>query len=318
MSVLFLSESDVKQLVDMPAAVEIVRQAFRHLAGGRAENVPRVRAKATGIVLHCMSAAADYLGYVGWKNYTTTKSGARFLVGLHSTADGSLAALIEADWLGRLRTGATTGVAVDCMAEDEPISVGLIGTGRQAETQLTAIAAVRRIECAHVFSRDADRRRTFAARMSESLNVDVAAADSSNAAVLDKSVIVTATNSAKPVIEYDRLRSGTVICAVGSNWPHHAEVDSKTVQKAGFVLCDSIAGCRQEAGDLILAAEAGCFDWSQAIELADVVAGTRQVSFSDGRIALFKSVGMAIEDVAVAAEVFHRAQKSGVGLPWPR
>ena len=108
MSILYLTESDVERLIDMPATVGVVEESFRRLAGGLVANVPRERAVGKGVILHTMSAADDGLGYVAWKAYTTTKLGAKFLVGLYESATGNLVALIEADRLGQLRTGATT------------------------------------------------------------------------------------------------------------------------------------------------------------------------------------------------------------------
>ena len=101
MAAIYLTEADVTELIDMPLAIEAVATAFGHLAVGDAENVPRVRARAPGIVLHSMIAAAGYLGYVGWKCYTTTRTAARFHVGLYDQTTGSMVALIEADQFGR-------------------------------------------------------------------------------------------------------------------------------------------------------------------------------------------------------------------------
>ncbi len=138
--VLYLTESDVAELLDMPLAMQAVEEAFRRLSSGEAVNVPRARAQAPGIILHTMSAAAGYLGLVGWKCYTTTRQGAQFHVGLYDQESGRLVALIEANRLGQLRTGATTGVAVQCMAPADATEMGLFGAGWQAEAQLAAVA----------------------------------------------------------------------------------------------------------------------------------------------------------------------------------
>src|SRR5436190_23529291 len=152
MSFIYLTEDHVAALLSMPLAIEVMEEAFRHLAAGEAMNVPRVRAQGKGIVLHSMSAAADYLGLVGWKCYTSTKQGARFLIGLYE-ASGELVALIEADRLGQLRTGAASGVAAEWLAPREATEVGLFGSGRQARTQLAAIAVARPIKRAFVYGR---------------------------------------------------------------------------------------------------------------------------------------------------------------------
>ena len=156
MPAIYLSEQDVAALVDMPLVVEAVEESFARLAAGEAENVPRARSKAPGVVLHSMSAAAGYLGVVGWKNYTTTREAARFLVGIHSATTGELVALIEADRLGQYRTGAATGVAIRHLTPDNVDRLAIFGTGWQAETQLLAACCVRPIRMALVYSRSAE------------------------------------------------------------------------------------------------------------------------------------------------------------------
>lgn len=140
MTALFLIEKNVKSLVDMSTAVDVVQEAFLQWADGRAMNVSRRRAKAPGIVLHSLCAGAEYLGYVGWKNYTTTKHGAKFHVAIYDNETGEMAAFIKADYLGQLRTGAASGVATAAMARPESRTVGLFGTGGQART-ITLIAS---------------------------------------------------------------------------------------------------------------------------------------------------------------------------------
>jgi ornithine cyclodeaminase/alanine dehydrogenase-like protein (mu-crystallin family) len=317
MSVVYLTEADVARLLDMPATVDVVEQSFRRMAAGDIANVPRERAIGKGVILHTMSAADNGIGYVGWKAYTTTKSGPRFLVGLYEAADGKLAALIEADQLGQLRTGATTGVAVRHLAADDADRVGLFGTGTQARTQLAAVAAVRKLRQAVVFGRDETRRKEFAAQMSAELGIDVVPAAAAIDAVRGLPIIVTATTSRTPVFAGDDVTPETLVCAVGSNWLNKAEIDATTVRRAAHVVCDDVAACRHEAGDLHAAAEAGAFDWSKAINLAEVVAGRVSAKPVGGAITVFKSVGLAAEDVALGVEIVRRAAKSGVGATLP-
>ena len=158
MPTIFLTEDDVRELMDMETSIEVVEEAFRQFAAGEAKNVPRARAAADGILLHTMSASADYLGLVGWKAYTTTKQGARFHVAVYDIDTGEMAALIEANYLGQLRTGAASGVATEYMARPDAKVVGIFGSGLQARTQLKAVCTVRRIERVEVYSRNDDRR----------------------------------------------------------------------------------------------------------------------------------------------------------------
>jgi ornithine cyclodeaminase/alanine dehydrogenase-like protein (mu-crystallin family) len=317
-SALYLSEADVERLLDMPAAIAAVEEAFRQLAAGQAANVPRERAIGRGIVLHSMSAVADYLGLAGWKCYTTTKAGAKFLAGLYETQTGSLVALIEANRLGQVRTGATTGVAARHLAPAVADQLGLIGTGWQAVAQLEAVAAVRTLRRAVVYGRDAARREDFARRMGERLKLDLVPVSQPREAVEGLPIVVTATSSRQPVLEGAWLTPGTLVAAMGSNWLDKAELDAAAVARAGLVVCDDVACCRQEAGDFRQALEQGLFDWSAAVNLADVVSGRHAGRGTAEQIVLFKSVGMALEDVAVGHRLLTMAREQGVGreLPW--
>lgn len=317
MSVLYLTEADVDRLLDVPTAVDVVETAFRQLATGGAVNVPRVRAQSRGIVLHTLIAAADYLGLVGWKCYTTTRGGARFLVGLYEQASGALVALIEGDRLGQLRTGAATGVAVRHLAVGDARRAGIFGAGRQARTQLAAVAAVRPLESAVVFSRSREKCETFAAEMSAALAIRVTVAGEPTAAVRGMPLVVTATTSAEPVFEGVEVDEGAMVCAVGSNWLNRAEIDETVVRRATRIVCDSVEACRGEAGDFSAALAAGVFTWSQAVDLGGVLTGRVIVDRGARGITLFKSVGLGIEDLALGACLLERARQAGVGTALP-
>ncbi len=316
MSTLFLTEADVERLLDIRTAINVVEEAFRRLAAGEAMNVPRVRGKATGFVLHSMSAAADYLGLAAIKCYTTTPAGARFHLSLYEQSSGRLLAIVEANHLGQIRTGAVTGVAAGYLAAPEAAELGLIGTGFQARTQLAALAAVRPIKRAFVYSRNEQHRETFAEQMSSQLNLEVLPVDRPQEAVEDLPIVITATASREPVFDGAWLAEGCLVCAIGSNWLYKAEIDSTVVRRADNIVCDSVEACRHEAGDFVDALEKGIFDWSRAVNLADVVSGRGALHRRD-RITLFKSVGMAIEDLAVGAVVWQAARSQGVGVQLP-
>lgn len=313
MTVLYLSEADVETLLDMPTTIDVVEQALRELAAGAAYNVPRHRAKAGGIVLHSMSAAAGYLGLVGWKQYTTTRAGAKFQVGLYDQASGDLIALIAADRLGQMRTGAVTGVAAKYMADGDAEAVGLLGSGWQAETQLAAVAAARPIKQAFVYSRDPQRRAAFADKMSSALEIEVVPVAEATRAVEEMPIVITATTSRQPVFDGNWLSEAALICAIGSNWLNKAEIDLTTVRRAETIVCDNVDCCRHEAGDFTAALDAGEFRWEDAIELSDIVARKVTTNQMTRGIRIFKSVGMAIEDVAVGAKLIELAQQRNLG-----
>jgi len=317
MSVLFLTESDVESLIDMPASIEAIERAFVALADGTAVNIPRARAKAPGFLLHSMSASAEYLGLAGWKNYTTTSQGARFHVAAYELDSGRMLALIQANRLGQLRTGAASGVATRHLARPDATVLGLLGTGWQAESQLEAIACVRTLETVRVHSRDPERRRTFAETMSRRLGLDVQAVDSAEAVVEGADIVSTATTSGEPLFDGQLLATGSHLNIIGSNHLSKSESDVESIGGADLVACDRIDQCRIEAGELAAASETGDWKWGDAIELADIVAGTRPGRTDDTQRTVFKSVGLAIEDVAMAAELIARARERGVGQPIP-
>jgi len=312
MSILYLRETDVDRLLTMAGTIDVMDEAFRSLAAGSADNAPRERVRAPGIVLHSMSAALADRQLVGWKQYTTTAHGARFHVGLYDQHSGELSALIEADRLGQLRTGAVTGLAVRHLANADAGQVGMFGCGWQAESQLAAVATERNLRRAFVFSRDPDRREQFAKKMAAQLNIDVVACVEPNLAVEGLPIVITATTSREPVFDGRRLADGAVVCAVGSNWLQKSELDAEVFRRAQLVVCDNVACCRKEAGDLAQAQQAGVFDWDDAKELADVVTG-KTVRNNVQDIAVFKSVGMALEDVAIGGKLLELARQHGVG-----
>lgn len=317
MSARYLTEADVARLLDMRIALEAVQEAFERLGAGEADNAPRQRVQAPGMVLHSMSAAAGYLRRAGWKSYSTTRRGAQFLIGLYDTESGELLALIEANRLGQLRTGATTGVAASWMAAPEAAELGLFGTGWQARGQLAALAAVRPIKQVYVYSRRDEQRETFAREMSQELGLEVIPVDRPQEAAQDLPLVVTATSSREPVFDGQWLSEGAFVAAVGSNRLTRAEVDCTVVRRADTIVCDSVAACRNEAGDLAAAIETGVFAWSQAVDLADVVSGRAAGRRRTESITLFKSVGMAIEDVALASRLLDIAVADGAGQPLP-
>jgi ornithine cyclodeaminase/alanine dehydrogenase len=222
-------------------------------------------------------------------------------------------ALVEADRLGQLRTGATTGVAVGWMAEMSAAEVGLFGAGHQAETQLEAVARVRQLKSVYVYSRNPARRADFAARMSAKIGCQVIPVDRPQEAAEDLPIVITATTASEPVFNGNDLAEGTLVCAVGSNWPQKAEIDADVIRRADNIVCDSIEACQSEAGDFRDARQRGIFSWPKAVELADVVSGRESGRNNNDSVVLFKSVGLAIEDVALGSKLLELARAQGIG-----
>lgn len=313
MGVLLITEDEVRDLLTMDDAIAAVEAGLRELGLNEAENVPRARCRTDHAMLHVMSASAKSLGTLGFKAYATSKAGATFLVGLFDGKSGTLTALIQGDHLGRLRTGAASGVATKYLARPDASAVGIIGTGKQARTQLLAVSRVRHLKSVRAFSRTPASRMAFADTMSAEIGVGVEPVDTARAAVEGAEIIVTATDSRQPVLSGEWLTAGVHVNAVGSNFLGKAEIDRAAVRHADVIVVDSKEQAELEAGDLAQAVDDGSLQWANVAELGAVVvgqsAGRREVS----DITLFKSVGLAIEDVAAAARVVELARQRGVG-----
>jgi alanine dehydrogenase len=305
---LFLSEDDVSSLAEPADAVPVIEACFRRMAAGAVDVMPRRRFAVDGGYFAVMAAADTELGVAGLKSYTLVGGRLTFVVCLFGLEDGALQALIEADQLGRLRTGAASGVAAAHLARPGAVSVGLIGCGRQAETQLAAIrAAVPTIERALAWCRTPDRLASFCDRH------DAEPAEGA-AEVAACDVVVTATTSKDPVLRGDWVRDGALVCAIGANDPRARELDALVIERASFVCCDSVEDAKLESGDLIDPVAAGQLDWLEVHELHEVVAGEVPGRQSDTDIVVFKSNGIAAWDVAMAHELVRRARAAGVGL----
>ena len=263
-------------------------------------------------------AAADFsTGHVAMKQYTYVQGKIRFMVPLYEMKTGDLVAMIEADYMGQLRTGAATGVATKVLSRQNSAIAAIIGTGGQARTQLEAVAAVRKLESARVFGRDAAKREKFSKEMTERLGFPVKSAASSSEAVRGADILCTATPAANPVVSGADLAPGVHINAIGANHAHKRELDDEAIASADVIVVDSIEQSRQEAGDLILAFRGDETCWTGVKKLSDVVARKSPGRTSDSEVTLFKSNGIASWDLAVAMKVFALAKERKLGRVLP-
>jgi alanine dehydrogenase len=315
---LLLTEADVKSLLTMPLALECVQSSFQRLADGSALLHSRQRLHLTSkSYLHYMAAADGTSGYMGLKIYSSSREGLRFLITLFSAESGDLLALIEADFVGQMRTGAASGLATRLLARDDARIVGIVGTGLQARTQLHAIAQVRKLTEIRAFSRDSTKRETFAKEMTEALKIPVLAAVSAEAAVQGADILVTSTTSTNPVVEGRWLKPGVHINAIGANFPQKRELDADAVKRCNLIVVDSREQSKLEAGDLIQIFGEDDQRWKGARELADIVAGKIAGRTNATEITLFKSNGIAIEDIVVAGRIYEMARERGIGRQVP-
>jgi alanine dehydrogenase len=310
---LMLSEEDVRVVLDMPTTIEAVEESFRHQAAGDSWPQPRRRLELPDrVFLNYMAAADRAGGWMGLKIYTVARGKARFVVLLYSATTGELA-----DFLGQMRTGAATGIATKYMSRPDARFAGIIGTGLQARTQLQAIGEVRRFERVRAFGRDPVRRADFCSEMSQRLGMQIVAATSAEEAVRDADVVVTITNSIKPVLSAAWLAPGTHVNAVGANFAFRRELEPDVVSRAAVIAVDSKEQAQIEAGDLIEPFKQDPSGWDRVCELAQIVSGKLPGRGGADQITLFKSVGIATWDIAVAARVFERAEHEGLGRQVP-
>ena len=310
---LLLTEAHVTELLDIETAIAAVEEVLRHQAEGQATNRPRQRVAMPTSQLHVLAAGDKKLGIYGLKVYTASKKGARFLVLLYESTRGELLAIIEADRLGQMRTGAASGVATKYLARESADTVGIFGTGWQAESQLMAVCAVRRLKSIRTYSRDREHREAFARKMTSLLRVEVTAAESPEDAARGRAIVITATGAREPVLKGEWIEAGTHLNVVGSNFLAKAEVDVETIRRASIVAVDSIEQSKLEAGDLLPAIERGVITWESVIELGRIVAGRDPGRTGDDDITLFKSNGIALEDISTALRVYNLAVERGIG-----
>ncbi|HEY0754524.1 MAG TPA: ornithine cyclodeaminase family protein [Ktedonobacteraceae bacterium] len=310
---LLLRDRDVRSLLEISDTIDALEHAFTALSHKSASNRPRMRVTMKSGILHVLVASFPTGGVLGLRTTTVFHQGVRSLVLLFSAEDGSLLSLVEADWLGKMRTGAVSGLATRHLARPQSARVGLIGAGKQAETQLLGVCAERPISTIAVYSRRQEPCEAFCQRMSERLQIEVLPVTSAREAVEEADVVITATTAGEPVFSGEWLKPGCHVNAIGSNWPKRRELDDETLERSSLIVTDSVEQARMEAGDLLIPANAGSLDWESVWELADVVAGDGPQRNSSYDITVFKSVGVALEDITVAARAYIQARARGVG-----
>lgn len=297
----------------METALSCVEASFIAQTKRAAINQPRTRLFLPGVSLHYMAAALPDDGLLGMKLYTVSRGSFRFVVMLFEAEGGELLAFIEADHLGRIRTGAASGVAAKHLSRADASTVGVIGSGRQARTQLEAAACARKISSVRVFSRDESRRREFARTMSGLLQIEVEPVDSAEAAARFGDVVITATTAREPVLQGDWLKPGAHVNAIGANMENRREVDDALLRRASVIAVDSKPQARIESGDLIQGFRDSPGEWDRVAELWEIIAGERAGRKSSDEVTLFKSAGIALWDVAAAGIIYRKAIELGQG-----
>lgn len=311
MAPLWITDADVERLLTVEEAVPVVEAVLKQQAASAATNMPRGHTIAgPGLMLAHMTAALHEQGVFGFKAYSIVDGNYQFFVLLYSMETGDLLAVFEANQLGRRRTGAASGVGAKHMAREDSKEVGILGTGFQAGAQLEAICSVRPIERVRVYSRSPENRNTFAREMADTLGIEVRTVDEPQEVVESADILVTITNSPTPVFSGEWLKPGTHICAVGGANEYVTELDDATIRRADFIAVDSIAQAKVECGELLMPTSRGVLLWEQVSELWQVVGGVKAGRRNEDEITLFKSLGMAMWDIAAAKVVYDKVISS--------
>ena len=310
---LFLKDEDVAQCVTMDAMLEAIESMQRQYGDGQAHNMTRRKIIADSGMLSVMGGGLFHQGLLGVKTYTVVKGAYSFQVSLYDANTGELLLYTQANRLGQLRTGATTGVAVKHLANPEDATVGIIGTGGQAPTQLEALSKVRGIKKIKAYSRTQERREEFACRMTDTMGVEVSAVASNEDAVRDCDIVLCIAATMDPVVEAHWLKDGSTLIGAGPTTWRAREVDEAVITRAGKLIVDSTEQAAIEAGDLCSAVDKGIIQWSKVHELRHVVSGAVTGRDSNDQVVYAKIMGTGVADVAAAKLAYDSAKAAGLG-----
>jgi ornithine cyclodeaminase/alanine dehydrogenase-like protein (mu-crystallin family) len=298
-----VSDADVEASTDLRGVTDELAVALIDVSQATASTTVRVRAHSRGSDASAMAAIYPRRRVGGGKLYMNGTEGRSFLIALFDAVDGRLLATFDGEVITAERTAAATALGIRRMACSGSRTAALFGTGVQAAWQALAIAQETELDDLRIVGRSANRV-TELVTWCRGRGIPARRVDAFEA-VVGADVVVTATSSYDPLFDGDWLSDGTLVCGVGSTKAARRELDVRTVARAGIVVTDSIEGARWEAGDLIGAAEAGCFDWSQLVGIEHLLADDAITMPTHG-IRLFESQGVAIEDVVGAWHAYHR------------
>jgi ornithine cyclodeaminase/alanine dehydrogenase-like protein (mu-crystallin family) len=309
---LLIPEREVEDLLDMHTTLDAVEDILRQHAEGRATNHARRRVGLPSSGLNVMFAGAPEIGALGLKAYTVARTGARFYTMLFDPESGELLSIIQSDKMGQLRTGAATGIATKHLAREDATTLGVFGSGWQAESQVEAIAAVRDLTRIIIHSRSEEKRKAFAEKMGQKLGMEIETTQSPEEAGA-QDIVVTVTSSVSPVLFGEWLQPGAHVNAAGSNMLFKSEVDREVIKRSSVVCVDSREELGLEAGDLMPSLETGVIMPEAVQEIGSVIAGRSPGRQSPEDITFFASQGLALEDMAVARIVYDRAVERSSG-----
>lgn len=313
---LLITEDDVKRLpLGIEAAIPLIENVFRQSGEGTAENPPRFRMPFRKGFMQFGPAALHKdrrAGFKLWANFGAARAGHGYDF-LFDMDSGDMLAIIHSYWISKYRTSAASAVAIKYLSPPNASSVGLYSSGRQAEGQLEAACLVRPIRRARVYSRNADKRADFCRRMTTRLGIEVVPVEQPEAAARDADIVMTVTNAVDPVLFGEWLQRPGLVVAAGANHWYKREIDARVLERADLVVVDEKEQARVEGGNILRAIAEGRMTWDRVEELGDVVTGRIQPpDFAKSNI-VFESHGLAINDMAMAAETYRLARAAGIG-----
>ena len=311
---LFLRDEEVNQSVTMEDMLEAIEEMQRRFGQGEVTNLARRKIIAPGGMLSVMGGGLFYDEILGVKTYTVVQGKYSFQVSVYDANTGELMCFTQANRLGQLRTGATTGVAVKHLSRSDAATVGIIGTGYQAPTQLEAVCQVRNVQKIRAFSRTPEGRESFAETMTDSLGISVEPVNSGEAAVAGSDIVICIAAAQEPVLQGEWLSPGATVIGAGPTTWRVREVDDATFARADKIFVDSAEQAPVEAGDMASAVDRGILQWSRLQELRQVVAGAVTGRDNPEQIIYAKLMGTGVADVAAAKLAYDRAKSKSLGL----
>ncbi|HTH61541.1 MAG TPA: ornithine cyclodeaminase family protein [Paraburkholderia sp.] len=294
-----LTDAQIDELIDIDDAIPALERGFRGLAGGNAAVQKRVRTEAGGVKLSTLGAVMPELGVAGAKVYSTIAGQFNFSIVLFSTVDGSLLATLEANAITRLRTAATTVVAVRALARKHATTAAVFGTGVQGRAHALALAAHTELKSFRIVGLEGtDELAAEINAAGASRGVGAVVSDAKDA-VRGADVIVTATRATGALFDGATVPQGALVAAIGSSLPHTRELDDALIARATRIVVELRDQAREEAGDLVLA-KPGTFDWADTVELGDVLVGRATGRVRDDDVIVYKAVGIGLQDIVLA------------------
>ncbi|WP_178131026.1 ornithine cyclodeaminase family protein [Reyranella sp. CPCC 100927] len=314
----FVSADAVLEVLKWPEMIAALREVYASAPQAR-HSPRRVVARNDSVWLRALAATPPGRRYMGAKVFGFSKSGGTYAVILFDQESGALAGILDANHITGFRTGATSALGLDYLAPRKPLTVGVLGSGAEAQAHLAAVGHVRRIAAFKVFSPSVANRSAFAGRFRRELDVPGDAVGDARAAVDGADVIIAAARSRgeQPILFGDWLRPGTVVISIGSTLPEQREVDAGVVGACDLIVCDNVDEVVEETGDMIAARAAGIAFDDKLMSLSDLVLERHAARVRAARLPMLKTAGAAVQDLAVAELAFTKALAQGLTQEFP-